>query len=143
MVGPFGFGHPIHKRIARVVWSIAGFYALGYFPTVWLKDPRPSMIAAAMGVIPFVIGARRIRQGVLRGAGLGLVAGLSLATGILNLARRVGPDVDWPRLQQAAWTYTLATALLCAAVGLVFSLLGRRRRTLIDRQWQRLPRRRR
>jgi hypothetical protein len=129
-------GTGFQRRVTRVVWSIMGLAAIGYLPTLWLKDPRPSMILAAMAVIPFAATAATLPRGLGRGAGLGLVAGLSIAMAVQHLAiQQAGPQLNPAALQQSAWSCTLGTALLCAGVGLVFAVLARRRRMLIDRQW--------
>jgi hypothetical protein len=69
---------PIPKRVVKVMWSCAGLFAIGYFPTAFLQDPRVSMVMAAGVVIPFGVKATTIPKGTIRGALLGLIAGLGI-----------------------------------------------------------------
>ena len=128
----------VQKQVTRVMWTVMGFYFIGMLPTLIWKDPRAGMVLAAMAVIPLVVNVRKVRHAVAKAAGLGMVSGVAIAMMLFNQLRRSDPDAPpevLARFQRTAWRAILGTALLCAAVGLVFSLMARRRRRLIDRQW--------
>ena len=58
------------------MWVCAGFFALGYFPTVIAKSPVISMVVAAAAMVP--VGSRSSGpvRGAIRGAILGAIAGV-------------------------------------------------------------------
>ena len=131
----------VQKQVRRVIWTIMGFYLIGTVPTLIWKDARPSMVLAAMAVIPLVVHSRKLLHAVAKAAGLGMTAGAAMAMVLFNHLRQASPPAPPEALaafQRTAWTCILGTALLCAAVGGVFSLLARRRRRLVDRQWEQI-----
>jgi len=123
-----------HKKISRILWACAAFFALGFFPTRILGDPRASLVAAACAIIPFGMRSVSIRQGLLRGLGLGLIAGVSIVAAVFQTARlQATPQEDLVRF---GWFYILATTALCMGVAVVFALLARRRERFIEEQWR-------
>ena len=104
-------GPTSYKRISQVTWSMALFFALGYLPTLLFHRPDPSVVLAAMAVIPFGARARSVRGGVLRGLGLGAIAGVTIALGmnaVLLQTTGLGKMVT-PGEYEAAWEAKTAT----------------------------------
>ncbi len=121
----------IHRVVNLVVWSIIGFFALGYFLTNWMGSPILSMPLAAMAVIPYGVRICRPLRAGLVGLGLGTVAGLAIANSLAGGVPLAGRD-----MLALAGTYVGATAVLCTAVAALFGYSGRRRRQAIERQWK-------
>jgi len=99
----------LSRRITVGLWICAGFFMLGYVPTVIWKDPRISLVLAAGAIIP--VGSRLsspVRAGVY-GALLGLAAGASAFGTMMSL--RVPVTVTAP---PAAATQ-LAPASTCSS----------------------------
>jgi hypothetical protein len=126
------------KLTGRATWtllSIAAFSAIGGVPVMTLRNPglavRVSMVAAACAVIPFGIRSRSLLGGVLRGAGLGLVAGWSLASVLEGL-----PWIPRQSLSHLGATYLLATTAMCTVVAALFAHLAQRRRSLMQQPWE-------
>ena len=104
-------GTASYKRISRVTWSMALFFALGYLPTLLCHRPDPSVVLAAMVVIPFGARARSVRAGALRGLGLGTIIGVTIALGmnaVLIQTTGLGKMVT-PSEYEAAWEAKTAT----------------------------------
>ncbi len=118
-----------YRRIARISWSIAAFFALGYFPTMLMRGvqqvgpPVVSMASAACLIVPFGSTARSVLRALLRGAGLGAVCGAGI------WAALVQGLVD-ETLADKAMGYIPATTVLCAAVAALFAHLAENRREL-------------
>jgi len=77
--------NPWSKNVVRAMWSAAGFFAAGYFPTLILGNPVVSMGIATGLMIPFGIGAASVRRGALRGLVFGTVAGLAIVGALAML----------------------------------------------------------
>ncbi len=123
-----------HKKISRVMWSSAAFFALGFLPTRILGDPQVSLVAAACAIIPFGMRSSSIRQGLLRGLGLGLIAGVSIVAGVFDPAKlQSTPQQDLVRF---GWFYVMVTPALCMAVAALFAALAKRRERLIEDEWR-------
>ena len=123
-----------HKKISRVMWSCAAFFALGFFPTRILGDPRVSLVAAACAIIPFGMRSSSIRQGMLRGLGLGLIAGVAIVTAVFDTAKlQSTPQQDLIRF---GWFYVIVTTTLCMGVAALFAALAKRRERLIEDEWE-------
>lgn len=123
--------HLLPRKARQVLWTMAGFFCAGYFPTVMLHTPVASMAMAVAGMIPFGIRSKTVRQGLLRGIGLGVVAGVAISSA-LTFNRDIAPEA----LGRLLATFTAATVVPCAGVGSLFAALTRRRRRLIDQQWE-------
>jgi hypothetical protein len=128
------------KKISRwinlVVWSIVGFFLLGYLPTYLLqssKGPICSMVAAAMAVIPYASWIARPVRSALVSLGLGLLTGLAVAN---VLARLNLPGPEAQAMTNFASSFLLATVGLCTAVGAIFGYLGMLRQRRTEREWQ-------
>ena len=119
------------KRIRMVAWVTFGFAMLGYSAVMMLGDARYAAVAAACAIIPIGATAPTVVKGVLRGAGLGLLAGVGIYAG-LTFGRQVKPET----LRQITLKAILGTMVLCAAVAAVFAFLARARREKIERQWR-------
>lgn len=119
------------KRIRKVMWVTFGFAMLGYSAVSVLADPRYAAVVAACAIIPIGATAPTVIKGVLRGAGLGLLAGVGIYAG-LTYGRKVEPEA----LRQITLKAILGTMVLCAAVAAVFAFLARARRERIERQWR-------
>lgn len=137
-----GYRKMAAKHSARMVWILGGFYGGAYLLTSILKDPRPAMVLAGMAMVPLSVHASSLWRALLRGAGLGLVAGASIAMAMRAIAQPAGQSSDLQQMHQATLVYTVGTMLLCTVVSLAFALLARRRQKLIDQQWQRAKHRR-
>ena len=126
---------PASGRRARLVriaaWSIVGFMALGYVPTALAHSPLISLPAAALAVIPYGSRLARPLRAALAGLGLGMVAGLAVASGLLQ-----GLPVAQDLALAFALQYAAATAAICAVVGAVSGYLGLRRRRNVQTQWE-------
>ncbi len=100
-------------KAMRAIWSICAFFALAYFPTVILGgDGRASMVACAMLAIPFGATATSVRWGVIRGAVLGLVAGMSMGGAMSAVYDRPAP----PLLMATCASMQLGAATLDAGM---------------------------
>jgi len=74
------------KRAASLMWAVGIFFSIGYLPTLLFGlGPQWSMVMAAMAAIPYGSKARSVRQGVFRGAGVGLIAGFSLFSAMQSM----------------------------------------------------------
>jgi len=85
-------------------------------------------VLAAVAVMAFGGKARSVPAGGLRGAWLGLLAGLGIAAAL-------GSGAYVPVY---AGGFIGATVILCAAVAALFAFLKRRRMRQADEQWRRL-----
>ena len=115
------------KRITRwvnlVMWSIIGFFLIGYLPSLEARAGhlRPEMAVmitialAAMGVIPYASKIGRPLKSGLIAVMLGLVAGASMGGGL---------------------TYLCATGAFCGGVGAVFGHLSQQRRRQAEEEWK-------
>ena len=116
----------------KVAYCLVGFFALGYFPTLYLGDFRISMVSAVLAVIPFGIKTTALRKGAVRGASLGIVAGAGMIVGLVHFQVQQNSIVPG----NLALLYLTATAMMCAAVCTLFAYLSRKRQDRLDRQWQ-------
>lgn len=145
------------NKIARwmniVAWTITGFALLGYLPTLLMRNPTISMVGGAIAVIPFASWAARPLRGLLVGAALGLICGLTLTLAIhqftQNDARQnpADPTALLPATHPVVVYRTMhaapvspiflgATVVMCSAVGGLFGYMGSRRKKHIEQQWQ-------
>jgi len=127
------------SKAVKVLYAIVGFLAAGLFPTVILGDtygptygPRVSMVLAAAAIMP--IGARSgsVLSGLLRGLGLGILAGYAISMALVNQQFIRSQDI----LGHTAW-YTFSTAFLCGAISALFAHLTRRRALRAEEDWNR------
>jgi hypothetical protein len=118
------------RRVRRICWSVAAFFALGYFPTALIHSPVASMSAAACLIIPFGSTARSLWRGALRGVGLGFLAG----AGIWSALSRGG---GYPYLSRIALSYVPLTMCMCGAVAVLCAYLAENRRRHVDDEWER------
>lgn len=118
------------SKPVKVIYSVVGFFALGYFPTLILRIPQPAIVAAAAAIIPFGSKARGELRGFGRGLGLGLLSGLAIPIALIH--RRALPPEQIDRITAI---YALSTTLLCAAVATLFAHLGRRRARRMEQEW--------
>jgi len=96
------------KRFRVRMWSVAGFFAVGYFPMLlWLNPVIPMAVAACL-VIPYGSRARTLREGATRGMVLGLIAGLAMGGALYGLLLAYNARVDEYRGRAA--TQPAATA---------------------------------
>jgi hypothetical protein len=116
--------------MSRAMWCCAGFFAAGYFPTILLRNPAAAMAAAAAGTIPVGSLSASVRQGMLRGVGLGAIAGGAIGAALFQL------KVPAERLGGLTAVYGLATVAMCAAIAALFAYRSRLRRERIEREWQ-------
>ncbi len=116
-------------RVSVALWSAAGFFAAGYFPTLYLGQPVGAFVLAVCGVIPFGGSAKTVRGGVLRGAGLGAAAGFGMIAALTFLRKQPLPE---PTLAALAG----GTIGFCAAAAGLFAHLSARRRRAIERKWE-------
>jgi hypothetical protein len=121
----------LSKRITRALWACGGFFAIGYFPMALFGNPVAPMAIAACATIPFGSTARSVVRGLLRGLGLGVVAGLAVF-GVL-VRGRILPEAYVARL---AAGYVFGTAAMCGVVGALFAHVARKRRRRIDEEWR-------
>jgi len=129
---------PMYRRIRSAVLWAMGYFAIGYVPTLYLQDPRASMVIAASAAI--IVGVRALSpgRGILAGALCGIVGGAAImrALGDLGLVLSDQP----PDAQGRSWIYIVATALLSGAVAGIFAVLARRRRAIAAAQWDKVGR---
>ncbi len=122
------------NKALTVLYCFMGFLALGYFPTIFLREnfgPQLSMIVVAVAIIPFGAKAGSVLSGLGRGAALGLVGGAALPIALLQRFA-IPPD----QIERTTALYTLATAMLCTAVAGLFAHMAKRRRERIDAEWR-------
>lgn len=123
----------IPKKVTDVLLAFCIFLAVGYFPAFMLKFSwagQASMVLAACAAIPYGVTSRRLRQGLLRGLFLGLLAGVATAAGLMN--RRAIPPANVDRV---IILLPISTALLCAAVAGIFAHTANRRRQRAEKEW--------
>lgn len=125
-------GISVSKRVRNVLYAAAAFFAIGYFPTMMMpgRNPVVSMALAAAAIIPFGCLSGSVRQGVLRGAALGAIAGAAISAAMVY--RRPLP-VEY--LVRIPLVYLPATAAMCAVIAGVFAHMSARRRRLIEEEW--------
>jgi len=121
------------RRLIRAAWATAAFFSIGYFPTMllaWAKlvgPPVVSMAVATVLTVPFGISAGNLRRGLLRGAWLGLAAGVGVWAGL-----NYGPQ---QRGTSGTLVFLFATAAMCAAVGAWFGWRAHCHTEAVDRAW--------
>ena len=123
----------IPKKVGDVLVAFCIFLVLGYFPAFMLKVPwagQASTVLAICAVIPYGITSRRLRQGLLRGFLLGLLAGAATSAALFN--RQAIPPANVDRV---IILLSLSTAILCAAVAGIFAYSAQRRRQRAERDW--------
>ena len=121
------------RKSLMVLYSVMGFFALGYFPTVVLREkfgPQLSMIVVACAIIPFGVRSRSVLVGLARGAGLGLLGGAAIPVALIQRFA-IPPD----QIERTTALYTFATSMLCAVIGGLFAHMARKRRERIDAEW--------
>ncbi len=122
------------RRLLRALWAVAGFFAIGYFPTVLvrLSDFRavaPTTISlglAAAAIFPIGGMAPTRRRAIWRGLGLGIVAGVGLWS-----ALSVGTDAHPVHVLP----YPLMMVALCTAVAVLFQYLTQKRIKQMEDGW--------
>ena len=117
----------------KVIYAIIGFFALGYFPALLLRErfgPQASMVAAAAAIIPLGSRAKSLVRALAVGTGLGMLAGYAMCMALIE-RHAIPPD----RLLRMTMVYTLATALLCAVIAAAFAHLAANRRRRMEDQW--------
>lgn len=119
------------RRFSLTIWICAGFIVLGYFPTLKLHTPVWSLAAAPCAVIYFGSRAKNLTWAILRGTGLGFLAGVAMVAGILAQAP-LSPNAA-VRLMEV---YIPASTLLCLSVSALFAHLAALRKKRIESQWQ-------
>jgi hypothetical protein len=112
----------ITRKLNLVVWSILGFFLVGYLPAKANLRPQLAVTLtvalSALGVIPYASKIARPMKSALIAGLLGLVAGASLAaTG-------------------GGLTYLFSTGGFCAGVGALFGHLARQRRRQAEEEWK-------
>ena len=127
-----GAKKPTSRRFTIIFWSLAGFYSLGYFPTAMFHNPIISMSAAACVIIPYGGRCNKLRQAMIRGLGLGFVAGAGIWSALLG-----GRELP-PELARMSYVYIGATSFMCFAVAVVFCRIARRRRQELQKGWDEL-----
>ncbi len=120
------------SKAVKVGYCLVGFFALGYFPTLYLGDFRISMVSAVLAVIPFGIKTTSLRTGAIRGASLGTVAGVAMIVGLVHF--QVKRDSIVPG--SLALLCLAATAIMCAVVCTLFAHFSRKRQERLDQQWR-------
>lgn len=118
------------RKVMKVVYTIFAAFVLGYFPAYWLLrsgGPQISMVALALLVVPFAATARSVLNGLLLGLAIGFWGGLSTAYAIIHQGAVSN------RLIAASM---LGTTLLCAAVGIVFAHMAKKRAERAESQWR-------
>lgn len=126
-------GRRRHKALT-VLYSFMGFFALGYFPTIFLREhfgPQLSMVVVAAAIIPFGAKAGSVLIGLGRGAALGLVGGAAIPIALLQRFA-IPPN----QIERTTALYTLTTAMLCVAVAGLFAHMAKRRRERIEAEWR-------
>ena len=125
------------SKAVKVLYAIVGFLAAGLFPTMILGDtygptygPRVSMVLAAAAIMPVGARSRSVLGGLLRGLGLGILAGYAIS---MAMAKFITPQAI---LGQTA-LYTFSTAFLCGGISAVFAHLTRRRALRAEEEWNR------
>jgi len=112
---------PFPRRFIRAAWTCAAFFAVGYFPTYFLKDYRWSILLATALAMPFGSKARTILRGMIRGGVLGLITGLSIASAVTAIHSKMVPPMllaDYVACISGVWAapsvgtdFLVATAL--------------------------------
>ena len=121
------------KSKARAIfYSILGFLAIGYLPTLILGDFRISLVVAAAATIPFGMRAEKLIKGLGRGAGLGLLAGVAIVLGLAHYQVSRDSIVT----AQIAGLCVGSTTALCAATAGLFTHFARKRRQQMDADWK-------
>lgn len=121
------------NKALTVIYSVMGFFSLGYFPTVLLREffgPQAAMVLAAVAIIPFGMRVGGILKGFACGLGLGVLSGGAISIGLIH-RQAIPPE----RIGQAAVVYALSTALFCGVIAALFAYLGRNRRRRINAEW--------
>ena len=119
------------SKALRVLYAIVAFIALGYFPTRWLGDFRVSMVAAALAVIPFGAKSPRVARGLLRGALLGLLAGVAIVIGLARYQMQRDSVVT----DDVAALCVAGTVVACGLIAALFAHLAKKRQEIADREW--------
>lgn len=70
----------------RVLWICAVLFFVGYVPTIVTESPVASMAAVTLLAIPAGSAAPTVRKGLVRGALMGLVAGMTITIALHNIA---------------------------------------------------------
>ena len=122
------------KRLGKATvlfWSGALFIAVGYVPTLLLKNPVAAMAAAAVAVVPFGSRAKSYLRAAGRGLVLGAIAGLAIISALLETPG-FRPDV----VRRQGWVYATATVGMCIVVCVLFAHLAKHRRQRIEQEWK-------
>jgi len=122
-------------KAARVLYLIVGFLAAGLLPTMVFGGdygPRVSMVLAGAAIMPVGARSRSVPGGLLRGLGLGILAGCAISMALVNQQLVRPPDI----LGHTA-LYGFSTAFLCGAVSALFAHLTRRRALRAEEEWNR------
>jgi hypothetical protein len=122
------------KKITRwvnlVSWSVIGFGLIGYLPTVYFHNPVPSIVLAAMAVIPYAIKLGRPLRGAVVAGALGALAGISIVNSL-------PPTIAPPEVQlHFAMKYIGAVAGFCACVGALFGYMALQRHRQSEEEWK-------
>lgn len=120
------------NRFAAATWAVTGFAMIGFLPTALMPKHNPvaSFALAACAVIPFGSKSLTWTQAVLRGLGLGAVAGLAIAGAMGAFQMR---PAEMCRLVSLWGGFT---ALLCAIVATLFFHLAARRKKEAQKKWR-------
>jgi len=122
------------SKALTIIYAVVGFFAVGYFPTLALRHrfgPQFSMVAAAVGMIFVGSATRSVPRAVIRGLGLGLLAGMAISIALIH-AQAIPPD----QILRTTGIYTFATAFLCTAVAALFAHAAVRRAERIESHWK-------
>lgn len=117
------------RKVMRVVYTIFGAFAVGYFPVYFLLrkgGPQISMVALALLVIPYGARASSVTRGLLLGAAMGFWGGLAISGAMIHR----GAYND--RLMVVS---LLGTTFICAVVSALFAYMTRRRAEHAEQQW--------
>lgn len=121
----------IVRRVAMATLWASGFFLLGYFSMTLGRDVRVPLVALAAATIPFGMTARSVLAGMLRGAGLGLAAGLGIIWGML-VAKAIAPAV----FDRTALTWAISAVFLAAAIASLFAIFAQRRQQKTRQSWE-------
>lgn len=128
------------RWLRNSIWASAIFFALGYLPTLAMRQPAAGMMLASAGMI--WVGSRSPRPGraALRGLLLGLLAGLAIGGAMAQVTmgrpELVPQDRRTETLVRMLIVFGSATAALCAAVAWAFAMAARRRAKLLEQTWE-------
>ncbi|MFA6134270.1 MAG: hypothetical protein WC869_09685 [Phycisphaerae bacterium] len=132
----------IPKKVTDTIVAMILFLAVGFFPAALTHNfsaAKASLALSVCAMIPYGITSRTIRQGLLRGLGLGLMAAAGLLAALIAEAQR-GPNPGAAPLplpsDRIITVFAVGLSAMCGLVGTVFARASQRRRQEAERSWK-------